>query len=61
MKSTSDLYATALDVRVCAEAWEPDALLIGNVSAGDIRAMVEDYLRLRLKEGVSNDAPENKP
>lgn len=48
------LYETGLDLRICADAWEPDARLIGNIRAGDLAEMARDYARLRLQAGISN-------
>jgi hypothetical protein len=51
--TTGELYETALALRQCAQSWEPQVCLLGNVTAESIEAMCKDYLRLRLEAGIS--------
>ncbi len=46
------LYGKGLELRQCVVGWEPDAKLLGNVSALEIKAVLDDYLKLRLEKGI---------
>jgi len=52
--TSSELYSIALLMNQCAHAWVPEAKLLGNVSAKEMQDVMRDYLRLRLKEGISD-------
>lgn len=43
-ESRRTLLDAAREIRACADAWEPDARLIGNVRAGDIVALIDTVL-----------------
>lgn len=41
------LMRTAREVKMCSDAWEDDACLIGNARADEIRAVMDDYIALK--------------
>jgi GNAT superfamily N-acetyltransferase len=51
--STSDLYKIGIDLKMCADSWEGDARLLGNIKASELSAMARDYTRLRLQAGIT--------
>jgi hypothetical protein len=50
---SGDLYSAALELRACANSWEPSARLLGNVRADMLAAVMSDYLRLRFQAGIT--------
>lgn len=38
--------STIDEIKTCAESWEPEARLIGNVKAGDIATFVDQHIAL---------------
>lgn len=57
-QTTKKLYGKALELRQCARSWEKNVHLLGDVTAEDIDQIMSDYIKLRLREGISNDLPE---
>ena len=53
--SSGKLFEVGLSLRLCAQSWEPDVTLLGNISAKEIEALASDYARLRLEAGISDD------
>lgn len=51
------LYEGALELLQCANSWEPDVRLLGNVKASTIREICRDYARLKLQNGITFDKP----
>ena len=50
-----ELYEGALELLQCANAWEENVRLVGNVKASMIREICRDYARLRLEKGLTFD------
>ena len=55
--SSGKLYDVGLELRICANSWEPEARLLGNIKASELKAMASDYVRLRLQAGISDADP----
>ncbi len=53
--TSSEKYSKALELRMCADSWEPNVMLLGNVSADAIKQICSDYARLRLQAGISDN------
>ncbi len=51
--ATGYLYEVGLQLRQCASSFEPEVRIVGSICAKDLKNMAIDYLRLRLKEGIS--------
>lgn len=51
------LYESALELLQCANAWQPDVRLLGNVKASTIREICRDYARMKLQNGITFDKP----
>lgn len=55
MTDTRDLRLAATELLQCATAWEPNARLLGNVTADEIAAICESWLR---QDGRTEDIAE---
>lgn len=53
--SSSELFSKALELQQCAHCWVDEAKLLGNVSAKELRAVMKDYLKLRLEKGIDDE------
>lgn len=46
---TRDMDAVAAEVRRCAYAWESDTRVVGNVTAGELRALMREHDEARAE------------